>query len=321
MRVVATGLALIVLSIATVAAGGGRGAVDRVNPADVWRALVRLARSEDAGTRAYGIYGLALFLPDDAAVLPLLREGLSDRDAGVRREAILALMARAEPAAVPIESLPDLLLDPDPGVRTLAGGALVAIAEPRAPVLWSREFVNWTDELGLNRRPLTDNDLWRVDRLGAKTHPFLVALRRHPEPGLRGKAATLLARYVNRPETILPELAVALRDRDPHVRRLAAEHRADGAPPPDRDDHLRRRLDAPLAIRVVNVAGERRWIYAEICCDPARRGEHSRDCLLVGDASAHGVTAPWRSRPDSATRTRAGPGSPPTPRPPPCSTA
>src|SRR5437879_10710166 len=181
--------------------------------------------------------------------VPALMEALCDPDAGVRRHAAWALgMIGEDAVGLDRSPLASLLFDPDPGVREAAAMALgltgdtqtgielllERMREPGTPSdskrlaaaalggMEARTAVPVLTRLLADRDPRVRR--WAVAALGEiadqeTVAPLSKVLATDPDPGVRVEAAFRLGKFGG--EAARPGLAVALKDSNADVRRLA----------------------------------------------------------------------------------------------------
>jgi HEAT repeat protein len=156
-----------------------------VTPAKRVTALVRALQDTSARVRRRAARALGDFgMHAIPAVTPLIA-GLRDADASVRRDSAGAL-GRLGPAAAPAaQMLVVLLSEPDTRTRVVVAATLKRIGRPALPALFD----------GLC----------------------------HPNPDLRSRAATLLAKIAPDDEAVTAALKSAAGDRDDDVRKSVHE--------------------------------------------------------------------------------------------------
>jgi HEAT repeat protein len=180
--------------------------------------LLEAQVSPNPQVRELGVVAIAELPVSPPKRVAALVKALHDSSGRVRRRAARALGDFGMHAIPAIGPLTAGLRDSDASVRRDSAGALGRIGPAAAPA--SAALVSLLCEPDTRTRVVVAATLKRI---GHQAIPALLDGLRHPDPELRARAATLMAKIAPDDETVTAALRHAAGDRDEQVRRSATE--------------------------------------------------------------------------------------------------
>ena len=180
--------------------------------------LLEAQLSANPQVRELAVVALAELPVPPAKRVNALVKAMQDASARVRRRAARALGDFGMHAIPAVTPLMNGLRDPDASVRRDSAGALGRLgiaATPAAPAL-----VKLLGEPDTRTRVVVAATLKRI---GRQAIPALLDGLNHPNPELRARTATLLAKIAPDDEAVTAALRLAAGDRDEEVRKCVGE--------------------------------------------------------------------------------------------------
>jgi len=180
--------------------------------------LLEAQTNTNPQVRELAVVAIAELPISPAKRVAALIKALQDSSARVRRRAARALGDFGMHALPAIQPLILGLKDPDSSVRRDSAGALGRIGPASAPAV--ANLVALLGEPDTRTRVVVAAALKRIGRAAV---PALLDGLRHPDPELRARAATLLAKVAPDDEAVTAALRHAATDRDEEVRKRVGE--------------------------------------------------------------------------------------------------